>query len=393
MTRGNRKIGLGIMGWAELLFARGVRYGSRESLELAEKTMGFIQRIGHDESEVLAGERGSFPNWKGSVWETRGRPMRNATVTTIAPTGTISLIAECSSGIEPVFALAFRRKAFDNDTLIYINGFLEQAMAKMGESSAAVLEQVLASGALSEADVPHQLKDVFVTAHDIPYREHVEMQAAFQKYTDNAVSKTINLPHESTRDDVRDSYLMAYSLGCKGITVYRDRCKETQVLYRGTDETAPAPKLEAGGRAKPRRRPSNLQGSTVKILTSFGNLYLTLNMFGGEAFELFATLGKSGKDTQAHTEALGRLISLSLRSGVPIRDIIEQLKGIGGSQPVLADPDMILSLPDAIAHGLERALGEKVEITSGDMCPSCGAPLVHAEGCMRCISCDYSKCF
>ncbi|MCL2684765.1 MAG: vitamin B12-dependent ribonucleotide reductase, partial [Synergistaceae bacterium] len=350
MTRANRKIGLGIMGWAELLFARGVRYGSGESLDLAEKVMGFIQRVGHEESEVLADVRGAFPNWKGSLWESMGRPMRNATVTTIAPTGTISLIADCSSGIEPVFALAFRRKAFDGDTLVYVNNFLERALVKTGGHSADILEAVLASGTLEGVDVPHRLKQVFVTAHDIPYREHVEMQAAFQKYTDNAVSKTINLPHSATREDVRDSYLLAYSLGCKGITIYRDRCKESQVLYRGAETAAePGKSPDSTGRAKTRKRPSNLLGSTVKIQTSFGNLYLTLNMFENEPFELFATLGKSGKDTQAHTEALGRLISLSLRSRVPVRSIIEQLKGIGGSQPVLEnDGDgIILSLPDA----------------------------------------------
>ena len=395
MTRGNRKIGLGIMGWAELLFARGIRYGSKESLDMAEKVMGFIQRTGHDESEILAGTRGSFPNWKGSAWEGQNRPMRNATVTTIAPTGTISLIADCSSGIEPVFALAFRRKAFDGDTLVYVNGFLQKALEHLGEKSAPILEKVLVKGTLDGANVPRQIKEVFVTAHDIPYREHVEMQAAFQKYTDNAVSKTINMPNSATPDDVRDSYMLAYSLGCKGITIYRDGCKDEQVLYHGTDGAQSAKKqLDKGGRAKPRQRPANLVGNTVKIRTSFGNLYLTLNMFEGEPFELFATLGKSGKDTQAHTEALGRLISLSLRSGVRIRDIIGQLKGIGGSQPVCEDDGdgIILSLPDAIAQGLERALGETVEIKSGDMCPSCGAPLLHEEGCMRCMSCDYSKC-
>jgi len=390
MTHGNRKIGLGVMGWAELLFARGVRYGSRESLELAERVMSFIQRVGHEESERLAEARGSFPNWKGSMWEKSGRPMRNATVTTIAPTGTISLIAECSSGIEPVFALAFRRKAFDNDTLIYVNAYLEDALSRLGEPSAGVLEQVLTHGTLTEADVPRQMKEIFVTAHDIPFREHVEMQAAFQKYTDNAVSKTINMPNSAAIDDVKQAYLLSYNSGCKGITIYRDRCKETQVLYHGTEQLEAAPAAKA---LKPRRRPLNLIGSTVKIRTSFGNLYLTLNHFEGKPFELFATLGKSGKDTQAHTEALGRLISLLLRSGVPVKEIIEQLKGIGGSQPIFEGDGIILSLPDAIAQGLERALGETVEITRDDMCPSCGAPTIHAEGCVRCVSCDYSKCY
>lgn len=390
MTRSNRKIGLGVMGWAELLFARGIRYGSDASIELAERVMGAIQRFGHDESERLAGERGCFPNWEGSVWHKQGRPMRNATVTTIAPTGTISLIADCSSGIEPVFALAYRRKAFDTDTLIYVNAFLDRALASVGDGAQRILDHVLESGSLASSDAPRTLRDVFVTAHEIPYEDHVRMQAAFQKYVDNAVSKTINMPNSATPDDVRRAYLSAYDEGCKGITIYRDRCRETQVLYTGTD-AAPAKSTEVA-QAKPRKRPVNLAGSTVKIRTSFGNLYLTLNSFEGRPFELFATLGKSGKDTQAHTEALGRLISLAFRSGVPVRDVIEQLKGIGGSQPIFENDGIILSLPDAIAQGLELAMGETVEVVRDDMCPSCGAPTVHAEGCIKCVACGYSKC-
>ena len=394
MTKGNRKIGLGVMGWAELLFLRGIRYGSQESIELAGRVMSFVQKIGHDESEKLAEARGSFPNWNGSVWAKRGRKMRNATVTTIAPTGTISLIAECSSGIEPVFALAYRRKALDNDTLVYVNAYLEEAMGHYGDPSGAILEQVLATGTLSGTEAPRALKEVFVTAHDIPYGEHVDMQAAFQKFTDNAVSKTINLPNSATADDVRNAYLLSYEKGCKGITIYRDRCKESQVLYHGAGSGVSEEQAKADGNGvKPRKRPANLQGTTVKIRTSFGNLYLTLNQLGGRPFELFATLGKSGKDTQAHTEALGRLISLALRSGVKVRDVIEQLKGIGGSQPIFENDGIILSLPDAIAQGLERAMGETVEIIKDDMCPSCGAPTIHAEGCLRCVSCDYSKCY
>ena len=392
MTRANRKIGLGIMGWAELLFKRRVRYGSADSVMLAEKLMGFIQRIGHEESEALGVSRGSFPNWEGSLWEQQRRPMRNATVTTIAPTGTISLIAECSSGIEPVFALAFRRKAFDSDTLVYVNPYFEDALARLGEDGSAILDKVLTSGTLENSDVPKIIKDIFVTAHDIPYMEHVQMQAAFQKQVDNAVSKTINLPHSATVEDVHSAYLFSYQEGCKGITVYRDRCKDVQVLYHGTSDKPAEVQSTVEGVAKPRRRPANLLGTTVKIRTSFGKLYLTLNQLDGKPFELFATLGKSGKDTQAHTEALGRLISLSLRSGIPVNEIIAQLKGIGGSQPIFEGDGIILSLPDAIAQGLERALGETVEVSGGDMCPSCGAPMIHSEGCMRCVSCDYSKC-
>jgi ribonucleoside-diphosphate reductase alpha chain len=245
---------------------------------------------------------------------------------------------------------------------------------------------------MSEVDVSRRIKDIFVTAHDVPFQEHVEMQAAFQKYTDNAVSKTINMTNSATVEDVRQAYLLSYSLGCKGITIYRDRCRDMQVLYHGVEKEQSA-KASGTGKVKPRKRPPNLQGSTVKIRTNFGNLDLTLSPFGGQPFELFATLGKSGKDTQAHTEALGRLISLLLRSGVPVKEIIEQLKGIGGSQPVFENDGVILSLPDAIAKGLERALGETVEISKDDMCPACGAPTVHAEGCLRCVSCDYSKCY
>jgi ribonucleoside-diphosphate reductase alpha chain len=216
------------------------------------------------------------------------------------------------------------------------------------------------------------------------------MQAAFQRHTDNAVSKTINLPHEASVDDVAAAYLQAYREGCKGITVYRDRCKAAQVLYRG-EEKSSEPTAEKRER-KPAGRPGVLRGTTVKIMTSFGNLYLTVNELEGKPFEVFATLGKSGKDTMAHTEALGRLISLALRSGVPSRQIIEQLKGIGGSQPVWESDGVILSLPDAVARGLERALGESFVDSSREMCPSCGAPLVAAEGCLKCEGCGYSKC-
>lgn len=391
-TLGSRKIGLGIMGWAEVLFALGIRYGSKESFDLAEKIMGHIQRVGHEESEALAETRGCFPKWEGSLWHKQGRKMRNATVTTIAPTGTISLIAECSSGIEPVFALAFRRRAFDSDTLVYVNSYLEDAIGKLGGDASRIIEGVLETGTLAGTSAPRAMKNIFVTAHEIPFMEHVQMQAAFQKYTDNAVSKTINMPTSASVEDVRDAYFAAYDSGCKGITVYRDKCKESQVLYHGTEKSSSAPQPTTSAKVK-KRRPANLVGSTVKIRTSFGNLYLTLNNFEGHPFELFATLGKSGKDTQAHTEALGRLISLALRSGVPVREIISQLKGIGGSQPIFENDGIILSLPDAIAQGLEIALGETVEIKTDDMCPVCGAPTIHAEGCLRCTSCDYSKCY
>ncbi|HQE21527.1 MAG TPA: ribonucleotide reductase N-terminal alpha domain-containing protein [Thermosynergistes sp.] len=397
-TLGNRKIGLGVMGWADLLFKLGIPYDSDEALDLARKVMSFIQKTGHDESSKLAASRGPFPNWKGSRWEERGLPMRNATVTTIAPTGTISLIAECSSGIEPVFALAHRRKAFGgSDLLTYTNEILMEALRKNGLADTKVVEAIMEKGSLKEIDLPEEIKRVFVVAHDIHFEWHVRMQAAFQEFTDNAVSKTINMPREATVDDVKKAYFLAYELGCRGITIFRDGCKEDQVLHVGVSaekqKIVAEEAIETGEYVKPKKRPAILSGKTTKIGTNFGNLYLTVNFLDGKPFEVFATLGKSGRDTQAHTEALGRLISLALRSGVPVDDIIRQLKGIGGGMPFLEDNDLILSLPDAIARGLERALGRSVEVKgSGDMCPVCGASLVYAEGCERCTVCDYSRC-
>ncbi len=391
MSRANRKIGLGVMGWAELLFRLGIPYDSQEALDLGEKLMAFVQKAGHEASERLAGERGVFPNWEGSLWEEKGRRMRNATVTTIAPTGTISMVAGSSSGIEPVFALAYRRKVFDQETLTYVNEILTDELKRRGLHSESLAAEIAAAGTLHGSDLPAELRRTFVTSHDIAPEWHVRMQAAFQRYTDNAVSKTINMPHEATAEEVRNAYLLSFREGCKGITVYRDGCKGSQVLYRGEGEKAAQPREGVNG-LKPASRPGILTGRTVKIMTSFGNLYLTVNEFDGKPFEVFATLGKSGKDTQAHTEALGRLISTALRSGVSTSEIIQQLKGIGGSQPVWESDGVILSLPDAIARGLERALGESVLDKSLEMCPSCGAPLVHSEGCMKCEACGYSKC-
>lgn len=389
-SRGNRKIGLGVMGWAEALFRLGLSYDSDEALRKAEKLMAFISSVGREESRLLAEERGVFPNWEGSRWQEKGIPLRNATVTTLAPTGTIALICGCSSGIEPVFALAYRRKVFGDQVLTYVNTILTEDLQKRGLYTDDLARQVAESGSLEGLDLPEDLRRLFVTSHEIRPQWHVKMQAAFQRHTDNAVSKTINLPHEASVDDVAAAYLQAYREGCKGITVYRDRCKAAQVLYRG-EEKSPEPTAEKRER-KPAGRPGVLRGTTVKIMTSFGNLYLTVNELEGKPFEVFATLGKSGKDTMAHTEALGRLISLALRSGVPSRQIIEQLKGIGGSQPVWESDGVILSLPDAVARGLERALGESFVDSSREMCPSCGAPLVAAEGCLKCEGCGYSKC-
>ncbi len=390
-TKATRKIGLGVMGWADLLYKLKIPYNSEQALELANKVMCYIREKAHLYSCELAKEKGTFPLFNPDDFPFE---VRNATTTTIAPTGTISLIAGVSGGIEPNFALAYQRKAFakeakGEETLIYVNPILLAELKKRNLYSESLVSKIMEKGSLKDLDVPDDIKQVFVTAHDISPDWHVKMQAAFQKYVDNAVSKTINMPHNATIDDVYNAFMLAYDLGCKGITIFRDGCKSGQVLNVGTKEVV---------KSKKQDRPSMLNGKTVKISTSYGNLYLTLNVDeNGNPFEIFATLGKSGKDTQAHTEAIGRLVSLALRSGISINDVIRQLKGIGGSTQVL-DEDLftlILSIPDAIAKGLEMLINGEInnhELIKGDVCPTCGAPLIYEEGCIRCSSCDFSKC-
>ena len=390
-TKATRKIGLGVMGWADLLYKLKIPYNSERALELANKVMCYIREKAHLYSCELAKEKGTFPLFNPDDFPFE---VRNATITTIAPTGTISLIAGVSGGIEPNFALAYQRKAFTKEakgeeTLIYINPILLRELKDRGLYSEDLVSKIMEKGSLKDLDVPDDIKQVFVTAHDISPDWHVKMQAAFQKYVDNAVSKTINMPHNATIDDVYNAFMLAYDLGCKGITIFRDGCKSGQVLNVGTKEVV---------KSKKQDRPSMLNGKTVKISTSYGNLYLTLNVDeNGNPFEIFATLGKSGKDTQAHTEAIGRLVSLALRSGISINDVIRQLKGIGGSTQVLDENlfTLILSIPDAIAKGLEMLINGEInnhELIKGDVCPTCGAPLIYEEGCIRCSSCDFSKC-
>ncbi len=393
MTKGTRNVGLGVMGWAEMLYELGVPYDSSEALELAEKVMKFINDTAREASRELGEQRGAFPYIDRSIW--KGTTMRNAGVTTIAPTGTISLIAGTSSGIEPVFALAYRRKALKGEkneiTLVDFNKQLERIAKESGFWSEDFKSAVLERGSIQEINgVPEDVKRVFVVSHDIAPEWHVKMQAAFQKYVENAVSKTINMPHTASVSDVADAYILAWKLGCKGITIYRDRSKQEQVLYvgvKGGEE-----EKHTNGLPRPKRRPFILSGRTQKLKTAFGNLYLTLNELDGKPFEVFATLGKSGKDTMADTEAIGRLISLALRSGIPMEEVINQLKGIGGSQPTYSHGEIVLSIPDAIAKGLERLLKAKVEQVEVELCPKCGAVLQHMEGCVTCPVCGYSKC-
>ena len=400
-VRTNRKIGLGVMGFADMLYALRVPYDSEKGLELGEKVMRFVQEEGRNASAVLAEERGAFPAFAESVFA-GGRPVRNATVTTIAPTGTLSIIAGCSSGVEPLFALCFARNVMDGTRLVEVNSFFENALKDAGVYSADLMDAVAAKGSCSGMEsIPAGLRRVFVTAMDISPEAHLRMQAAFQKYTDNAVSKTVNLPNSATIADIDHIYRLAYELGCKGVTVYRDGCKSVQVLTTG-DAKKQAEKADPNpGPATVRERPETIRGFTQKVRTGLGGLYLTVNEIDGQPFEVFATIGKSGSSVTAKTEAIGRLVSLCLRSGVPVRSVVQQLKGIGGEHPMFQKKGMLLSVPDAIAWVLETHYlqGEApVQAGGGEMdsanpaCPECGHEMTFQEGCHICNNCGYSRC-
>ena len=353
-VRANRKIGLGVMGWADMLFQLETPYNSPEALELAERVMAFIRQEGRAASARLAEERGPFPAFAESVFAGQDMPpLRNATVTTIAPTGTLSIIGACSSGVEPLFALCFARNVMDGERLVEVNPHFEEALRNAGMHSAELMEAVAECGSIQGMDfLPDGMRRVFVTAMDISAEDHLRMQAAFQKYTDNAVSKTVNLPHSATVEDIGRIYRLAFELGCKGVTVYRDGCKSVQVLTTGA--AAQGEGAQAGPVSQVRQRPDIVMGFTQKIQTGLGVLYLTVNELDGRPFEVFATIGKSGRSITAKAEAIGRLVSLCFRSGVAVRDVVAQLKGIGGEHPVFQKKGMLLSIPDAIAWVLEN---------------------------------------
>jgi len=411
MTRANRKIGLGIMGWADMLIQLGIPYESPASYEFAEKVMKFIQDKGRKASEDLAKERGAFPNFKKSIYG-KGKPLRNATVTTIAPTGTISMIADCSSGIEPIYSIAYVKRVMDNDELRYVNPHFQNACEDRGLYTEELEKAVVESGSVSVIPgFPADLKGIFATAHEISPEGHVKMQAAFQKYTDNAVSKTVNLNNTATKEDIARIYLLAYQTGCKGITVYRDGCRGAQVLESGTKKDKAEPlalqtklfdaNFDENGKLRPRPRPLITQGATHKMNTGCGYLYVTVNEDDQRnLFELFARMGKSGGCAASMTEAIGRLISLALRSGIDSVAIVEQLKGIRCPERVLAK-EKIYSCPDAIGKALQTHLEMRglkfTEMTKLDRglrpeCPECGAPIEYSEGCMVCRACGFSKC-
>jgi len=409
MVKGNRRIGLGVMGWADLLFRLNIPYDSEEALDLAEQVMAFINEKGHRASEKLAEARGPFPNWPRSIYR-NSRPIRNATVTTIAPTGSISIIANCSSGIEPIFALAFIHRVKQPDgsyrQLRFINPLFVEVARKRGFYSEELMNRVLEHGSVRGlSGVPEDVQRVFVTAHEIEPAWHVRIQAAFQKHTDNAVSKTINLPNSATPDDVRQAYLLAWELGCLGITVFRDGSKGEQVLNVGVKEHAPAtatPTASASPESSPiapalrttpesapaaatrdmpsttrptaapwkdggvtggiKPRPTVVYGYTRRVRAPEGNVNVTINSDEAGPLEVFLNVGKAGSDISALAEALGRLISLNLRIVSPLsqtdrlREIADMLRGIGGSRAIGFGPDQVRSLPDAVARALDKHL-------------------------------------
>jgi ribonucleoside-diphosphate reductase alpha chain len=415
MTRSNRKIGLGVMGWADLLVELDIPYDSDEAIRLAHQLMGFIHEEAIKASEALARDRGVFPNWEQSTWAAKGRRVRNATLTTIAPTGTISIIAGCSSGVEPIFALAFIRNVMDNTELPEAHPALETKLKERGLYSESLMKSIAATGGLHELEVPEDLKKVFVTAHDVSPEWHIRMQAAFQDHVDNAVSKTVNFPNQATPKDVERVYLLAYELGVKGVTIYRDGSRQEQVLNIGEvkrksgDAGGPV-QMELGPQGAPVMpvRPSRspvLRGETREKVTGCGSLYVTVNEDDFGPREVFANMGKAGGCASASTEAIGRLISLAFRYGVPPDKIVKQLKGIRCHVPLGFGPNQILSCPDAIG----KALADKYHLAGGNgykavgqlempiafaqgACPECGGAVEHEGGCVVCRSCGYSKC-
>ncbi|MBC17845.1 Vitamin B12-dependent ribonucleoside-diphosphate reductase [Pseudodesulfovibrio profundus] len=395
----NRKIGLGVMGWADLLFQLNIPYNSQTAIDLGERVMKFMRDEARAASKQLAAERGPFPAYAESIFgETNLGPYRNATTTTIAPTGTLSIIAGCSSGVEPLFALSFVRNVMDDDKLLESNPFFEKALREADAYSTKLMEEIAKVGTIRKMDhLPESLRSVFVTAMDIQPIWHLKMQAAFQKYTDNAVSKTVNLPNEATREEIWDIYWKAYEYGCKGVTVYRDGSKMSQVLCTGDDKEK-KDKEESGALSVVQDRPDVIYGFTQKIATGLGVLFLTVNEVNGKPFEVFATIGKSGGSITAKAEAIGRLVSLALRSGVEVREIVQQLKGIGGENPRFMKKHLVKSIPDAIAHVFESRYmqGDRVDASAAslnkELCPDCGEALVFEEGCHICKSCAYTKC-
>ncbi len=452
-TRLTRKIGLGVMGYADMLLRLGLPYNSTEAVALSEEIMAFITAHGRKASQQLAQIRGAFPLFEESIYRD-GPPLRNATITTIAPTGTLSIIAGCSSGVEPVFGYVYRRNVMDNTQMLESNPILAERLAKLGLNDPALLERIAEEGTLAHIQqLPEELRRVFVCAHDISPEYHIRTQAAWQRHTDNAVSKTVNFSHDATPEDVRRVYLLAYELDCKGVTIYRDGSRDSQVLTLGSAKPAEAPEELAPvvENIRPRPRPQTTYGMTQRTRIGCGNLYITVNYDQHGICEVFTSTGKAG-GCPSQSEATARLVSIALRSGISVDEILDQLKGIRCPSTIRQQGMQCTSCPDAIARMVktvddhvkalaaektapapgaaapqgppprfcsqcgsklivkeggpicltcsakqeeaarQQASASAEESKSGAACPECGLPLAHEGGCSSCLSCGFSKC-
>lgn len=451
----NRRIGLGIMGFADMLYQLNVGYNTEEARKIGEKVMKTVTDSAHEMSQKLAKEKGTFPNIDLSVHGKKKVKMRNAALTTVAPTGSISMFTDCSSGLEPNFALSYVKQDKDGMQYQYFNSHFEAALKKHkipAKKIGDIKETILKTGSIQSVQgIPENLKKTFVVAMDISAEDHIKMQAAFQKHVDNSISKTINFPNSATKEDVSNGFVMAWKAKCKACTVYRDGSRVVQILNLGTGEGLVAPteigkegvevkasakKVEEPpvylavdeGRTKVRVRPETMNGKTYQVKTGYGHLYVTINNDeNGVPFELFATIGKAGGFYQEQSDAIGRMISLALRGGIKVEEIIDQLKGIRGPMPMLTSKGTVLSLPDAIGRILEEhvttnghvkteqtamlaAAKEVLQVPAPEPvhtyatakaiadfgvmpgCPECGHALTMAEGCMSCKNCGFSRC-
>jgi len=395
MAQNNRRIGLGIMGFADMLFQLDIPYNSPEGIKMGEKVMKIVTEAAHKASQKLAQEKGSFPNIKESVFAKKRIKMRNAALTTVAPTGSISMMFDCSSGIEPNFALSFVKQDKDGTKYHYFNEHFENALKKSKLKPAKIKEikeTLLQTGSIQTVNnIPEQLKKTFVVAMDISADDHLKMQAAFQKNVDNSISKTINFPNEATHEEVKAGFITAWKLGCKACTSYRDGSRNVQILNLGTGEGLKAPgEIGKNGIIKEavsvsvtsveeplslsreerveRDRPEIMIGKTYQVKTGYGKLYVTVNNDeNGMPFEVFATIGKSGGFFQEQSEGICRLISLALRSGIKAEEVIHHIKGIRGPMPTMTNRGTILSLPDALGQILEEHSKTSLELKSGNL--------------------------
>ncbi|MEG0616490.1 MAG: vitamin B12-dependent ribonucleotide reductase [Oscillospiraceae bacterium] len=438
VTRATRKIGLGIMGFADMLLLLNIPYNSDEGVALAESLMAFINTEGHSASIELAEKRGTFPLYEESIYKGK-ELLRNATVTTIAPTGTLSMIGSCSSGVEPVFAYVYIRNIMDGTEMIEVNPILRDKLKALGIYSDELMRKIAAEGTIAHIEeIPADVRRVFVCAHDVSPIFHTRMQAAFQHHTDNAVSKTVNFSRDGTKDEVRAVYMLAYELGCKGVTIYRDGSRDSQVLNIGKVQKS-ASELELPterelATVSPRPRPEITQGFTERVKIGCGNLYITVNYDENGICEVFTSTGKAG-GCPSQSEATARLVSVALRSGITVEEIYDQLKGIRCPSTIRQSCMSCTSCPDAIArvvakvnkfiqdNGAQSHPDLRAEpltkrpasvnnheqyarplpptegavrepSLAGDIhkCPECGGNVEHEGGCVICRSCGFSKC-